>query len=85
MQQGRTHAHRTHAQGTGTVNRAGTANRARNGGHGTQGTASKTPKNQDGANGNDPPPHRKKSVFGAGLVSPNRHIAQTLLVFNSYI
>jgi hypothetical protein len=44
-----------------------------------------TPKNQDGANGNDPPPPKKKVTFDLGLASPNRYIAQTLLVINSYI
>ena len=44
-----------------------------------------TPKNQQRANETDTPPPEKKVTFGAGLASPNRYIAQTLLIFNSYI
>ena len=73
----------------GRTQDARTGQMARKIGH-AQGTghrtrARKTPKNQQRAKGNDPPPHRKKSVFVSGLASPNRYIAQTLLVFNSYI
>jgi hypothetical protein len=44
-----------------------------------------TPKNRKGTDESRPPPPEKKVVFGAGLASPNRYIAQTLLVINSYI
>ena len=44
-----------------------------------------TPKNQQRAKETDTPPPEKKSVFVSGLASPNRYIAQTLLVINSYI
>ena len=44
-----------------------------------------TPKNQQRAKETDPPPPEKKVTFDFGLASPNRYIAQTLLVINSYI